>query len=264
MAERNKKVRIVGCTFATPEYAPAAALLRATALDPTRGDMDAFFRYSPNDVTLQPSMQPYASARGYGLWSWKPSVILAAMEEKKDVTETVVVVYCDAAMAFASSVRPHVDALVASGKAAGLVRVGGDLQHGKYTSTECLRAMGCDTEDMRSAPQLNGAFQMYVACPKARALLREYEKLCNEPRLMRDPPPSEEDEEFVAHRHDQSVLTCLALAPHCWSNDVVVFKDPSQHGLGDSDSTRHYSWASIPSPSSKPILIHHRLCNPGS
>lgn len=208
------------CTFASEEYEGSAEVLRTSALG--AGQADRVYVFSEKDVSPWFSEHPeLRSLRGYGWWSWKPFVILETMRR---VDPGDVVVYCDAAMTFTRSLRPYAEAV----DDILLFRLGHhetkDYRNKRWTKPDAL--VVCP--ESADVPQVTAAIQVYKHAPPALEFLAKYMDLCSRVELMDDthrttmPSP-----DFVDHRHDQSVLTMLALTTRC-------FRDPSQYGVTDT------------------------------
>ena len=240
---------VVVVTFASFDYVGAAEVLRHSAL--LHGGADRVLVYREADLDPWFDAHPFESCpapakgyvRGYGWWSWKPWVIRDAMRRCPGHA----VVYCDAAMAFQRSVRPHVDAT----ESVGLFRLGPVAKgytNERWTKPDALDLMRA-TPAQRAAPQCNAALQIYRDTPDALAFLDEYARWCSNYEVLDDTHRvARPAEEFQAHRHDQSVLSVLAAGRPA----VTMFRDPTQYGVDDP--------CLVPSVDGEPLVHHHRAC----
>jgi hypothetical protein len=246
--------RIVVATFATKEFENSAELLRHSAC--LNGDVDGAKVYVPSSPCVEASYARTGFSekdRGAGYWSWKPSVILAAIDDF-GLDDGDIVVYLDAAMIVAGSVREAVDRLLPIGREVPDVALFGLGEHEtkgytneRWTHPRALEIAGASDEERR-AFQVTAAAQAYCVGRGARAFLDEYKSLCENPDFVADAPG------FANHRHDQSALSILAARNRGWSatpdRRVVVARDPTQHGAND----RRLS----PGDMDEPWIEHHR------
>lgn len=235
-------MRIIVCTFATAEYAGSAELLRHTAL--THG-ADEVIVYRETDVA--PWFREFpellrGTTRGYGWWSWKPWCILDAMRRWSLPGD--VVIYCDAAMTVEASLRP----LAEAARHVLLFRLGEWRAKGyinrRWTKRDTFAMMGMADDEHREAAQLNAAVQVYRHTPRATALLERYREWCSRREVIDDARVTEDYEGYVDHRHDQSILSLLAVG----CEGVTLARDPTQHGARDPHD----------GPELPTVLDHHR------
>ena len=85
------------CNFADEGYAVQQRLNTKTAYE--KGKADKVFEYHPIDLTEIKKRYPehFKIKRGYGLWFWKPFLILKAMEQMADGDYLF---YCDSGAVF--------------------------------------------------------------------------------------------------------------------------------------------------------------------
>lgn len=219
---------LVVCTFASAAYAGSAEALRHTAL--SVGGADRAYVYTEADVRAWFDAYPELVAeRGYGWWSWKPWVIMATLRR---TAPGDVVVYCDAAMMFTSSLEPYAAALPPD-KDVMLFRLGGwttkDYRNRRWTKRDTFAIMARNEDVHKDSPQLNAAIQVYRNAPAATQLVHEYMHWCSQKNVIDDLRILEPYEGFQDHRHDQSILSLLAIE----HPTVVLARDPTQHGADD-------------------------------
>lgn len=239
--------RTVVCTFATEAYAGSAEVLRHTALRVGLADEVIVFR----EADVAPWFAAYPElrgGRGYGWWSWKPWCVLEAMRRSRPGD---VVVYCDAAVAFVAPLTAHADAV----RHALLFRLGGwqraDYRNRCWTKRDTFAMMECADDEHRDAVQLNAAVQVYRHTPEAVAFVERYRSWCTRREVIDDARVLENYAGFVDHRHDQSILSLLAVG----CPDVDVARDPTQHGADDPTDGPGLT----PVPCAPPQLLdHHR------
>ena len=246
MARPMARPRTLVCTFATPEFRGSAALLRHTA---RRAGADEVVVFDERDVQplfdAHPDLLP--DSRGHGWWAWKPWCILRALDLARPGD---VVLYCDAAAMFERPLADHAAAV----DHVLLFRLAGGHVNEHWTKRDTFEMMGRDTPEARAARQLNAAVQAYRNTPQARAFLEEYLRWCTPRAAVDDACQRPNAPGFRDHRHDQSVLSLLALGhPH-----VRVARDPTQYGAGDpveGDEVRGDEVEDLRLPT---LLDHHR------
>lgn len=171
--------------------------------------------------------------RGAGYWLWKPYVLLDALDR---VSEGSLVLYTDVAVNY---VAPP-DGLLRVARGRDIVlfdNVTSELTQAIYTKRDCLVLLDADGPADWQRRQLNAAYQLYRAGPRARAFLTELRDAMRDPRVLTDMENSCGKPNlpgFIDHRHDQSVLTILA-ARH----GIEAFRGPSEK-RGDGDERSDY------------------------
>ena len=212
---------VVLCTFATTEYAGSAELLRHTAL--RRGEVDRVVVYYEDDVAPWFAAAaaahgddllatPHDRARGYGYYSWKPWLIrktlLAASETAAAGGREAVVVWCDAGVMVRRSLRP----LACAARNARLITLGDEHRNEAWIKEDAFQLMGRATPRHRAAVQLNAAVQVYRDTPDSLRFLEDLEWWCGQKKVVDDSQVlASFNAVFKAHRHDQSVLSLLAV-----------------------------------------------------
>ena len=204
---------------------------------------------------------PYYSAhrdlfnrrRGVGFWLWKPLFIKRTLAKMPD-GDTLL--YCDAGVEIVSSLKPLIDLVEKNG---GILPFAlHDLYVRDWTKRDCLILLGCDTPDYYNLEQANGAFLLFRKCPAAVEFVDQWLAACTDARTLTDDPNvmgKENLPSFIAHRHDQSVLSlCLR------KKKIEFFRDPSQHGNGwlkppPGTDLSTWPWSNSTYPV---IFAHHR------
>lgn len=84
----------------------------------------------------------------------------------------------------------------------------------KWTKHECFVTMNCDSAVYWQQPQIQATFSVWQKCALAEDFVAEWLRWCMQPAALSDDKILAEVleyPEFVDHRHDQSILTNLAL-----------------------------------------------------
>ena len=146
--------------------------------------------------------------RGAGWWLWKPYVILDAIEQ---VDEGDIVVYCDCGDMFSPGLIPYLEQNIGKDDLS-LLLLGGHPNR-QYTKKDCFIGMDCDEEDYWNSTQLEAGFMVWKACAQSARIVNDWLKYCLDFDILNDEPSTkgEESFDFKEHRHDQSILTNLAI-----------------------------------------------------
>jgi hypothetical protein len=267
---------LIVCTFASKAYEGSADLLRHSVM--TVGQADRCYVYREADVepwfqdhpdlrpppalsedankdpaAFKPGHSKATTRRGYGYWSWKPWVVRSTL--RNHARQGDVVLYLDAGMVARGSLRPLVAPLLADPDPPAVLLVGmsGGHTNAQYTHASVFRRMGCDTPEHREAVQINAAVQAYRRCSRAMEFLGRYESWCGQADIVGDGPPEDGLPGFVDHRHDQSILSLLAVSAQTqpW---ITVVQDPTQYGAGRTDRAA--------AAAGRHALDHHRRALP--
>lgn len=153
--------------------------------------------------------------RGAGYWLWKPYVIKTILDSLPDDS---VLIYSDAGRTnyyeFKSIPHKLVEMVKKSEKG---VLLGPVLhQHGalsKWTKRDCLILMNADSQELICKPTIQATWSLWKKNKYSMDFLNKWIRFCEDPRCLTDIDntlgyPNYED--FVDHRHDQSILTILA------------------------------------------------------
>jgi hypothetical protein len=147
--------------------------------------------------------------RGFGLWSWKPYLIMKRLEAMKDGG---LLVYVDVGCSLnPEGLRRLEEYLEMAARGPGWL--GFSLRgnsNGAWTKRAMLRSLGQDDPAIRGRPQLASGIHFIRACDSTRLLARRWYDACGQEADMNDVCSDDEHPEFIAHRHDQSAFSLLA------------------------------------------------------
>lgn len=219
-------VRVI--TFATREFARSAVELQQSA---ARYGLPTTI-YTPASPETQDMVRAHPdiamSRRGAGYWLWKPWLL---RHELANAADGDVILYADAGSALIADPATLValtgpcPIVVFGHRSVG--EPGGMLR--RWTKRDCFVLLNADTEEFWNAQCCTATFQLYRNSPEARSFVDEMLAACTDPRILTDAPNvmgRANMPEFVDHRHDQSVLSILAL-----KHALPEHTDPSQYGL---------------------------------
>lgn len=147
--------------------------------------------------------------RGAGYWLWKPYVILNAMETHR----LDAVFYLDCGDYFSKGVLDYVKPIL---EKEDCLLLGGSYPHCEWTKMDCFILMGCNNPTYMdySVLQLEAGIQFWKNTQKSIDVLKEQILWGSDRRIITDIPNScyeGNPPNFKDHRHDQSILTNLAI-----------------------------------------------------
>ena len=179
------------------------------------GDIDARFR-DANRATL-------SAPKGGGFWLWKPYFINRALAELPDGEWLF---YCDSGSYFIESVRPAIEYFASLGENIFCF----EDQHAEYKMTKraVFERLGVEEGEIMATKQRLGGFLLFRASDNSRAFVRRWLQLAQESELINDELAGGgegERPDFLAHRHDQSLLSVLSKL-----SGITAYRDPSQFG----------------------------------
>lgn len=218
-------------SYATPDYRPNQRRLERSAV---HHGVDVIHSYGPrqlkgtsfyarNHVTLR-------AAVGGGYWLWKPWIIGTTLDR---LGNDDILLYADSGSAVVSDLAPL---LATMDPAIGLSvfavgaegEPGGVYPNRMYTKRDCFLYMEADKITYHDACQVTGSCQVYRKTDFSLDLVSEWLRHCEDPRKLTDQEnvgglPNLDG--FVAHRHDQSILSILS-----HRHRLLPLPDPSQFG----------------------------------
>lgn len=168
----------------------------------TRSDIESTEFYSLNKDLLDLEI-------GNGYWAWKPYIILDAMNKLDDGD---IVFYADCGDMFHPDIVEYVDNLLDENDQCILLVGGG--KNGDLTKRDCFHYMDCDEEDYWGSNQLEAGVCIWKVSEESKKTVEEWLNYCCDARIVTD------DDNvcgkpnligFKEHRHDQSILTNLAI-----------------------------------------------------
>lgn len=207
--------------FADEKYRGKQILNTKTAYE--RGKADRVFEFSPEDLTELKSKYPehFKVKRGYGLWFWKPYVILKALER---ISEGDYLFYCDSGSVFIEDIHKLIPDMQKSDKDIMIYEL--PLLNKCFTKNETFHLLNCNDY---SGNQILGTFILLRKSDKSIFYMTEWFNAMSDIRVL-DPKiyltEIETPKYFISHREDQSVLTIL-----CKKWNIKGHRDPSDFGI---------------------------------
>jgi len=209
-------------TFGTKEY--------QQAIDKLHKSMSRFmYTKTFNEKSVEMLFDAYPehlySSRGYGWWLWKPYLIDYILSI---IDEGEYVMYLDSTIECLKNPKD----LIKEGENIKLFHNG--QRHVDWCKSETYYDMGvvCMPDQL----QANAAIQIYRNTPETRAFVQEYFNLCSQLMLVNDEfNPDYQLSGFKGHRHDQSILTNLAV-----KYNIKLNTSPCQWGMGANAYFNHH------------------------
>lgn len=206
--------------FADEKYRDKQILNTKSAYE--KGKADKVFEYSPKDLTELKLKFPahFNVKRGYGLWFWKPYVILKALER---IAEEDYLFYCDSGSIFIDDIHKLIPDMQKSEKDIMVYEL--PLLNKCFTKEETFHLLNCNDH---SGNQILATFILLKKSYKSISYMNEWFNTMTDIRVL-DPkiyiPEIKNPKYFIAHREDQSILTLL-----CKKWRVKAHRDPSDLG----------------------------------
>lgn len=221
--KHQKKILI---TYATKQYRNLQKQLIGNALE---YGISIIFAYSEKDlyetVFYEENRHILDQPRGAGYWLWKPYFILESLNVLNDGDE---VIYCDAGVELIAPLDILFETVLQKNDV-GLFSSKGYLNR-VWTKRDAFVFLDADFSTFWDLEQVAGTIILLRNSSFSRRFIANWLDVSKNGHILMDDSSilgRPELPEFVAHRHDQSILTILArkyeIAPH---------RHPSQFGNG--------------------------------
>jgi hypothetical protein len=234
--------------FATTRFYKSQEKLNLTA---TKNGVDKVFSFREKDLIgsnfYQANQSILSQRRGAGYWIWKPYFLLKVMSKIK---ENDIVVYCDSGIEVINPLNPlfkickQQDGIMLFQTHSQLNKV--------WTKRDCFVLMNCDDKKYWNAEQVMASFSIFMNNEKNRAFVKEWLLYCCNENIVTDIPNIcglENSPAFRDHRHDQSILSLLAV-----KHNIEIYRNPSQKGIKYKKFYNNSPYGTI--------LNHHREKDP--
>lgn len=205
-------------TFATDSYESKRFETNTLAAQ----TVDRIIDYRPDDLDknfTQQNNHILSKTRGFGYWIWKPYVILKTLELLDDFS---VLIYCDAGDTFTSNIVSIAQECLDD----GVMLVESNYKNYQFTKSDCFVLMGCNDSRYWESNQVYASISFWRKTDKSLSLLKEWLEVCKNLEIISDSPSvlASDHPEFKEHRHDQSILTNLAI-----KNNIYTRKEKSSN-----------------------------------
>jgi hypothetical protein len=148
--------------------------------------------------------------RGLGLCVWKPYIILKLMEQ---ISLNDYIVYMDSADLVHPMIYQHIERSILDKHMILVPSPNYNLQK-HFTKRDCFVMMDCDHEEYWNALQIEAGLIIAKKTETTIKILQEWLHFCKNENIITDIPNIcglENLPGFVTHRHDQSIMSNLAV-----------------------------------------------------
>lgn len=245
--------------FATPIYYKSQEKLNRSAL---QFGVDKVISYRKKDLIgttfFEKNKKILQQPRGAGYWIWKPYIILETMSRVK---KNDIVIYCDSGMTVIRSLDPLFK--ICKRQDGIMLFQTHSFLNKTWTKRDCFVLMECDSPEYWNAQQLMASISIYINNERNRKFVEEWGRYCCNEQIVTDMPNKcglSNFPEFKDHRHDQSVLSLLAI-----KHKVEILRAPCEHGnkykmekFRHSGECRSYARHPYTNSPYDTLLDHHR------
>ena len=147
--------------------------------------------------------------RGYGYWYWKPFIVMSKLNRLKDGE---ILLYADIGCEFSkfgdAQLLDFMDLLDQQSIVANITNK--RYTEEMYTKKSLLDQFQLEVSDVKS-PQIAATWILMKVDDDSRRFVKEWLDLCGVNRFKNidDSLTNREEPQFIEHRHDQSVFSCL-------------------------------------------------------
>lgn len=210
--------------YATEAFAKSQARLNASAY---RCGIDEVIAYNEEWLRSTPFYEEnkriLEQGRGAGYWIWKPYIILDAL---LGAGPDDIVVYCDSGAEIIGPLNPLFEVCRKQG---GIVLFNQVYYKNKaWTKRDCFVLMDCDEPEYWDGDQVQAAFCLFMNNERNVSFVAEWLYYCCDEQIVTDTDNVcglDNFPEFTDHRHDQSVLSLLAV-----KHGIELYRNPTQFG----------------------------------
>ena len=172
---------------------------------------DEIICYGEDDIDREfyiSNLKIFQYQRGWGYWLWKPYLILKTLQRADDGD---FVFYLDATAVFID----NPEELFSKCTAQGGILLFDNLKflNDQWTKMDCFQGLDCMGPEYFQGEQVSAGIQLYQKNGRSLAFVEETLHYCKQYQLISDSPniSAENFPRFREHRHDQSILSLLAI-----------------------------------------------------
>lgn len=235
---------MIGMNFAAENMTISQDLCEKSALNHGCSD---FITYNPVDIDEEfflMNAEIFNQPRGYGYWLWKPYFLYQTMNH---TPENEIIIYLDSGVEVINSLNYIKDRMKDN---IDIWLFGNEHRHEDWCKADVFSAMGVEDTINRINPRQVQASVIFVRNTQfARDFVKKWLLWCQMPNFIDDSPSFIENvSSFVEHRHDQAILTNLAI-----KYDIPLHWWPTQYG--------HFIKHNYPDDNYPQLFEHHRKRN---
>lgn len=236
---------MIGINFASANMTISQGLCEKSALN---HGCSEFLTYNPGDIDedfFLMNAEIFNQPRGYGYWLWKPYFLYQTMNL---TPENEIIVYLDSGVEVVNSLNYIKDRMQGD-----IWLFGNEHNHVDWCKGDVLRRM-LESDDFEGwdERQVQASVIFVRNTPFARRFVKGWLLWCQMPNFIDDSPSFIENvSTFKEHRHDQAILTNLAIR-----YNIFLHWWPTQYG----HSIKHL----YPKDDYPQLFNHHGLRNNGN
>lgn len=192
---------IKGITYSSGNMDKAARLCRESM----RNNGVDFVDYGEIDRDFKSlNTEIFNQDRGAGYWLWKPYIIYDLMLSMNDDD---ILVYSDAGIEWIGNVREIVNRMDQD-----IFMFTNGWRHFEWCKRDVMSAICPDKDEQNDVTQVQASVIFFRVNQKTRDFVKEWLLWCQMPGFIDDSPSKMANyPTFAEHRHDQAILTCLAI-----------------------------------------------------
>lgn len=242
-----KTTGILGITFADARMLTSAILCKKSMKE---NGVNFASDYGPDSFTdefVDNNIDVLNREFGAGLYLWKPWIINDRIQSLKDGD---ILIYSDAGVEFINNVNHIIDRMDQD-----IWLFGNMFEHADWCKRECWDMMNMDEVYSTTTKQVQASVIFIRVSPFSRKFIKEWLFWCQMPGCIEtECDPDIQHPQFKEHRHDQAILTNLAI-----KYNIKLHYWPASYNNGAFEySTDGYDR----SVDNYPILFnHHRKRN---
>lgn len=188
------------------------------------GKFDDCFIYRPSDISkdfTNKNSEIFNCKKGGGYWLWKPYIIL---ESLKRIEENDYLFYTDSAVVFINDIEKLISKI--KNEHQPIFGFETPLIEKQWTKFELIQYLDCKDRKYLETNQLVGGLILIRKNNESIEFFNKYLDVACEDGLINDSlNKANQYEEFIEHRHDQSIFSLLFK-----KKSYKVLTDPSQFG----------------------------------
>lgn len=211
--------------YADSGYFNAQAFNSKTAINVAGFDeVIKYGKHSLSENFLKKHSRHFEYKRGVGYWSWKPEIILDALNK---INYGDILMYSDSGCHFINSMNPIFERLENSNNnllCFNLAQIEKD-----WNKRDCFINLNCDLPEYTDTKQIMGTFLLCKKNDFVFYIINEWQKYTSDFHMIADetisPSKAPNYPSFKEHRHDQSLLSLI-----CKKNKVSMMEDITEWG----------------------------------
>jgi len=220
-------------SFATPQFKDKQNSLNDSANDKGFTDIISYSQLDLGDEFVKDFGNILDYPRGYGCWSWKSFIIKKTLDLCDDGD---IILYLDSSNLILENLdflfeKCFLDEIVLFENRDGSPD-NKPWTNKPWTKRDCYTLMNCDDSDYWNGKQVNATYQLYKKSSTALKFVEEFYNASRNINIISDLDniTLENFPEFMDHRHDQSILSLLAI-----KYNITLLPDPSNSGNLDNN-----------------------------